>query len=96
MRRPSTVWRWPYSPEQSVLDHRNKTEVLVRMEHLLSYKSYKQKELIIQTNLTVEELDIIATSKFFRRCLLFHLGSFKSNMFLYHVIDGKLKRKPCL
>ena len=47
-----------------MLDHRNKTDVLVRMENLLSYKSYKQKELIIQTNLTVEELDIIATSKF--------------------------------
>ena len=50
MRRPSKVWRWPYSPEQSVLDHRNKTEVLVRMEHLLSYKNYKQKELISKTN----------------------------------------------
>ena len=67
MRRPSTVWRWPYSPEQSVLHHRNKTDVRVRMEHLLSYKSYKQKELIIKTNLTVEELDVIATSKFFRQ-----------------------------
>ena len=67
MRQPSKVWRWPYSPEQSVLDHRNKTDVLVRMENLLSYKSYKQKELIIQTNLTVEELDIIATSKFCRQ-----------------------------
>ena len=76
MRQPSKVWRWPYSPEQSVLDHRNKTEVLVRMENLLSYKSYKQKELIIQTNLTVEELDILATSKFFRQVSPFSLRVF--------------------